>query len=70
MLSEVSQREKEKYCLIPLIYGILRIKKKKKKKKKKKNLIETESERSCQRLRDGGNRERLVNRYKLKMNKF
>ena len=65
MLSEVSQREKEKYCLIPLICGILRTK-----KKKKKNLIETESERSCQRLRDGGNRERLVNRYKLKMNKF
>ena len=32
MLNELSQREKEKYCLVPLICEIL------KKKKKKKNV--------------------------------
>ena len=36
MLSEISQTEKDKYCMFSLMYGIL-------KKKQKQNLKETES---------------------------
>ena len=52
MHSEISQAEKDKYCMISLTSGML-------KKKKKIRLIVTEQNGGTQGLRSGGNGDKL-----------
>ena len=56
MLSEISQREKDKYCMISLICGIF---------KKKLNLWKQRVEKWLPGGEGGGNRRRLAKGYKL-----
>ena len=58
-LSNISQPQKDKFCMLTFICGIL------KKKKKKVTLIKTERKVGCQQLAGGEKKKRLLKGYKL-----